>query len=95
MQSSAICNGEQGRSRGVEDGCDFTLIVWVHKSVHFVCVYACVHMGWEVLVEFLRAMLILQAQQGCSVCVCVAKCAYESQHECMCEYMPACVLGNM
>lgn len=38
MQSSAICNGEQGRGRGVEDGCDFTLIVWVHMSVH-VCVY--------------------------------------------------------
>lgn len=24
----------------------------------------CIHMGREVLVEFLRAMLILQAQQG-------------------------------
>lgn len=40
MQSSAICNGDQGRGRGVEDGCDFTLIVWVHKSVRL-CV--CVH----------------------------------------------------
>lgn len=38
MQSSAICNGEQGRGRGVEDGCDFTLIVWVHRSVR-VCVH--------------------------------------------------------
>lgn len=38
MQSSAICNGEQGRGSGVEDGCDFTLIVWVHTSV---CVCAC------------------------------------------------------
>lgn len=72
MQSSAICNGEQGRGSGVEDGCDFTLIVWVHTSVRvFVNAYACVHMGWEVLEEFLRAMLILQAQQVQCVCVCL------------------------
>lgn len=33
MQSSAICNGEQGRGRGVEDGCDFTLIVHMSMRV--------------------------------------------------------------
>lgn len=44
MQSSAICNGEQGRGRGVEDGCDFTLIVQVHISVRVcVSVRECVH----------------------------------------------------
>lgn len=43
MQSSAICNGEQGRGSGVEDGCDFTLIVLVHTSV-----YLCVSVNVDV-----------------------------------------------
>lgn len=45
-----------------------------------VCVCVCTNMGWEVLVEFLRAMLILQAQQGCCVglhvCTCKSACVY-------------------
>lgn len=67
MQSSAICNGEQRRGGGLQDGCDFALIVRVH-----VCVCVCIHKGWKVLVEFLEAMQILQAQQGLlctNVCV--------------------------
>ena len=64
----------------MEDGCDFTLIVWVHTSVH-VCinVYVCVHMGWEVLEEFRNAMPILLAQQG----LCVYVRTHVSQHGCM------------
>lgn len=74
----------------MEDGCDFTLIVWVLELC--ACVYVCVHMGWEVLVEFLRAMLILQAQQALCACLCVYM---EVNTDAYVSAWPTCIFGGI
>lgn len=93
MQSSAICNGEQGRGRGVEDGCDFTLIVWVHRSVH-VCICVRVRPHRVGGVSGISESYADFTGTAGVVCVCLCVYAHLSQYGCMREYGARVYIGG-